>query len=164
MRLFLFILSAFLISCGHTVYIVRHAEKAAPGAMMSGDVPLTPAGEQRALALKETLKDKRIGMVYSTNTIRTRSTAKPVADFFGLTILTYTPQPDSAFIAALRKTRKNILVVGHSNTVDDIANKLCGRTVIPGDLPDPAYDNLFVVKRKGKHFTFRNNKYGNPTP
>lgn len=160
MRHLLLVFSFFTISCSHTVYIVRHAEKTVPGANMSGDVPLAPAGEERARALRETLRDKKIGLIYSTNTIRTKSTARPTAELFGLDIITYTAQPDSAFIALLRSARKNVLVVGHSNTVDDIANKLCGRTVIPGDLPDNAYDNLFMVKKRGRGYVFSNGKYG----
>ena len=47
-------------------------------------------------------------------------------------------------------------------TVDDIANKLCGEKVVPGDLKDNEYDNLFIIKRKGNHFSFTGKKYGTP--
>ena len=154
MRCILIILSLCLCSCGNTYYIVRHAEKAAPGANMSTDVPLTPAGEQRAIEVKEILKNKHIGLVYSTNTIRTKSTAKPTADYFGLTIEIYAPRPDSSFIDLLKSKKKNTLVVGHSNTVDDIVNMLSGEKKIPGDLADAEYNKLFILKRKGKKFRF----------
>jgi phosphohistidine phosphatase SixA len=96
------------------------------------------------------------------NTIRTRSTVKPTADLFGLTIETYSPQPDSSFIRLLKSKRKNVLVVGHSNTIDDIANMLCGLKVVPGDLKDNEYDNLYLIKKKGNHYSFTNKKYGTP--
>lgn len=68
------------------------------------------------------------------------------------------------FIKKLKAIKKgNVLVVGHSNTIDDIANKLCGKTVVPGDLKETQYDNLFVVRRKGKKFVFTNKKYGAST-
>jgi phosphohistidine phosphatase SixA len=121
---------------------------------MSSDVPLTAAGTQRAGALREILRHKKIGYVFSTNTIRTRSTAQPTADFFHLPIETYGPRPDSAFIALLWSKKKNTLVVGHSNTVDDLVNMLCGKKEVPGDLPDTEYNKLFIVKKKGKKLTF----------
>jgi phosphohistidine phosphatase SixA len=86
--------------------------------------------------------------------------------FLNIQIQLYSSKPDSmdAFIRQLKAIRKgNVLVVGHSNTVDDIANKLCGKTVVPGDLKDNEYDNIFIVKRKGKDFVFKAEKYGEPS-
>ena len=63
----------------------------------------------------------------------------------------------------LKKLKKNILVVGHSNTVDDIVNGLCNSKKIAADLQDNEYDNLFVVKYKnffGAHIKFEHTKYG----
>ena len=131
--------------------------------MMSKDPPLTEAGEERAKALKDILKIKKIGYVFSTNTTRTRSTAEPVKTFFNLVTATYSPIPDSVFIVRLKSLNKNTLIVGHSNTVDDIVNKLCGAIKIPADLHDTEYDNLFVVKKKGKKMSFENKKYGKPS-
>ena len=159
--------SFILLSCRQTFYIVRHAEKEVANgntAMMSNDPPLTEAGKQRAEALKDILKKKKIGYIFSTNTLRTRSTAEPVRAYFNLTMETYQPIPDQAFISRLLSLRKNVLLVGHSNTVDDLVNKLCGSVKIPADLPDTAYDNLFVVRKKGRKLFFENRKYGNPTP
>lgn len=144
-----------LSSCSHTYYIVRHAEKATQEANMSADVPLTDKGKQRAEALKEVLKDKKIRYVFSTNTIRTKSTAQPTADYFHLPVTEYGPRPDSAFINLLRSKKKNTLVVGHSNTVDDIVNMLCHAKKVAGDLPDSEYNKLFVVKVKGRKVWFR---------
>ena len=157
------IVLVLLISCGNTYYIVRHAEKATAAPNMSSDVSLTPEGEQRALALNEILKNKKIANVYSTNTIRTKSTAQPTADHFGLTIEIYGPRPDSAFISLLKTKKKNTLVVGHSNTVDDLVNMLCGEKKVAGDLPETQYDNLFEVKRKGNRYIFTGKKFGQPT-
>jgi phosphohistidine phosphatase SixA len=161
MRYFVLVLSVALLSCGNTYYIVRHAEKATPMDNAT-DVPLTKDGGARAEELKLILKKKNIQQIFSTNTIRTKATAQPTADFFSLPIDIYGPRPDSAFINLLKSKKKNILVVGHSNTVDDIVNMLCSKSVVPGDLKDSEYDNLFVVKRKGKRFVFKAEKYGAP--
>ena len=160
MRIVLFFLaSVFFMSCSQTYYVVRHAEKAVQSPNMSSDVQLSDAGKQRAENLKEVLKDKKIGLIYSTNTIRTKSTAGPTASLFSLPINEYAPRPDSAFIILLKSKKQNTLVVGHSNTVDDIVNMLCGEKKVAGDLTDAEYDNLYVIKRKGKNFVFKNEKY-----
>lgn len=161
MRYFLLVLSVVLFSCGNTYYIVRHAEKATPMGN-STDVPLTKEGEARAEALKAILEKKNVQQIYSTNTIRTKATAQPTADYFRLPVNIYGPRPDSAFISLLKSKKKNTLVVGHSNTVDDIVNMLCGDKKVNGDLPDAAYNKLFIVKRKGKGFVFKAEEYGAP--
>jgi len=152
------VVSAFIFlvfsSCSHTYYVVRHAEKATQEANMSSDVPLSEQGRQRAEKIKEILKNKKIRLVYSTNTIRTKSTAQPTADYFHLPVEIYGPRPDSAFIALLKSKRKNTLIVGHSNTVDEIVNMLCGKKEVPGDLPDTEYNKLFIIKMKGNKTRF----------
>ncbi|MBC7947088.1 MAG: histidine phosphatase family protein [Chitinophagaceae bacterium] len=142
-------------SCAQTYYVVRHAEKAAPDATMSSDVPLSAQGEQRAKALKELLNDKKIEAIYSTNTIRTKSTAAPTAAHFGLNVETYGPRPDSAFIAQLRALKKNTLIIGHSNTVDDIVNLLTGTKHVPADLPDSEYNKLYIITITGNKVEFK---------
>jgi phosphohistidine phosphatase SixA len=156
--------SLLLTACSRTYYVVRHAEKAAPGPDMSTDVPLTPAGEARALALRDSLKHKKIGYIFSTNTVRTKSTASPLATALILPTTIYGPKPDSNFIQQLFKLKKNALIVGHSNTVDDIVNGLCMRKYEIKDLAETEYDKLFVVKvtkKFGKRvYSLRRTTYG----
>lgn len=171
MRIFFYLVGlAFLSSCGNTFYIVRHAEKAKPlsgmSSMEASDPPLSDSGNLRALALKERLKSEQIRYIFSTNYKRTIATAKPLDEYL-LSVQTqfYNPKKDStdAFIQKLKAIKKgNVLVVGHSNTIDDIANGLCGATVVPGDLKDTDYDNLFKIKRKGNRYIFKAETYGLP--
>lgn len=158
--LFFLVPAILLTACSHTYYVVRHAEKAAPGQNMSSDVPLTEAGQQRAEALKALLAGKKIDLIYSTNTIRAMATAKPTADYFHKTIKQYGPRPDPLFIDSLRKLKKNILIIGHSNTVDDLVNGLTKANSVPGDLQDSEYDNLFVIEVKKRKVKFERRKYG----
>lgn len=165
MRILLISLTMLCItaSCSHTIYVVRHAEKALPAGtstMMKNDPPLSEAGKERAETLKDVLKTEKIRYIFATNTIRTQSTGEPTSAYFNLSIETYSPVPDSAFIYRLKTLKKNALVVGHSNTVDDIVNMLCGSPKIPGDLKETEYDNLFILKIKGKKISFENRKYG----
>ena len=172
MKPLLTVLSLLIIltSCSRTYYVVRHAEKAipSPGITMStpNDPPLSDAGQQRAQALKEVLKDKKIEYIFSTNTIRTRSTAEPLRNYRALSIQTYGPMPDSAFIQQLKELKNNTLVVGHSNTVDNIVNGLTNATTVPADLQDSEYDNLFVITYKrlfGTKIKYERIKYGAPS-
>src|SRR5690242_2517708 len=94
MRVFLFaaILSLLLASCSRTVYVVRHAEKITASdntKMMGDDPPLSEAGQVRALVLKDQLAGKHISHIYSTNTIRARSTAEPLSQAIKINIETY---------------------------------------------------------------------------
>jgi broad specificity phosphatase PhoE len=164
------VLFLLLTSCGHTYYVVRHAEKAvaSPGTTMStpNDPPLSAAGEERAQALKEVLKDKKIEYIFSTNTVRTRTTAEPLRSHRSLSIQTYGPMPDSAFIRQLKALKYNVLVVGHSNTVDNIVNGLTNTATIPADLQDSEYDNLFVINYKrffGTRIKYERLKFGTPS-
>ena len=171
MRYVYLLLSVFFFSCSNTIYIVRHAEKApveaGASSMQASDPPLSAAGELRAIELRKTLRHQHIDRIFSTNYKRTISTVQPLNELRGNTkIELYNSKKDSmdVFIALLKSIRKNnVLVVGHSNTIDDIANKLCGSTVVPGDLKETQYDNLFVVKRKGNTYQFTGKKYGAPT-
>lgn len=127
---------------------------------MNSDVPLSDAGRQRALALKQLLEKENIRHIFSTNYIRTKSTVQPLADAIHIPVEIYDPN-DSTFISKLRRLDGNVLIVGHSNTVDDLVNGLSREKEISGDLPDPEYGDLFVVKKKGNRFSFERRHFGN---
>lgn len=127
---------------------------------MSIDVPLTEAGKQRAETLKRILRNKHVNQIYSTNYNRTKATAMPLAEHLHLQIKLYDPR-DTGFVVKLMQINKgNILVVGHSNTVDDLVNRLAGSRQIQGDLPDTQYGDLFVIRKKGKKTTVTKNHFG----
>lgn len=127
-----------------TFVIVRHAEKAADG---SKDPPLTDAGRARALALAQRLSSVPVIAVYTTAFQRTRQTATPTAQEHGLPLITYdAKQPAVDFAAQLRERHagQTVLVVGHSNTVPDIAAALCRCEVAP--MSEAEYDRLTTVR------------------
>lgn len=155
----LFIAVLFLLSCKTTsYYIVRHAEKETTNSMTS-DVPLSAAGKQRAEALRDLLQKESIKHIFSTNFIRTKSTAQPLADAINVPVEVYDSK-DPQFVSKLKALDGNILIVGHSNTVDDLVNEFCGKKEIDGDLPDSAYGDLFIVKKKGNKTTFEKKHFG----
>jgi broad specificity phosphatase PhoE len=144
--LFLCLALPLAAQSGTTVYIVRHAEKAAAPA---NDPPLTAEGTARAIALKDALAGAGITAVISTPTIRTRTTAVPLAESLGLTIETMAVQgtiaAHGAQVAAAVKAKagQSVLVVGHSNTINVIATALGGPRI--DALCDGEYDQIFVL-------------------
>lgn len=152
--------------CTQKYYIVRHAEKARPGdgitMVTTDDPPLTAAGTARAIALQQQLKHASIRYVYSTNTLRTRSTAAPTATYFQRPVMAYTTVDDQ-LLKELRQLKGNALIVGHSNTVNELVNGLTGQPTI-SKLPDSVYNKLFIIERKGKRFRFHEADQNVPAP
>lgn len=157
----LFIVFVFASCKTTTYYISRHAERAGT---MSNDPQLTPEGEKQALDLRDYLKNKNIKGIYSTNFNRTKATARPASEQFNLPITIYNPQQANNMLDSFKATNKNnILIVGHSNTVDDMVNRLMGANTMT-DLPETEYGSLFVVKKKGSSYTFEKIKVPQTTP
>lgn len=149
----------FLFSCRATnYYVVRHAERAS-STNMSSDVPLSDAGTQRAQALKQALEREGIKHIFSTNYVRTKSTAQPLADAINVPVEIYDPR-DTTFPGKLKTMKGNILIVGHSNTVDELVNGLSGRKELPGDLNDAQYGDLFIIKKRGNRLTVERKRFG----
>ena len=131
---------------GTTVILVRHAEKAAP----TGDPGLTAAGEARAQALADAVRDFRLDGVVVTQYRRTQATAAPAAAARGLApVLVATglsvPAHADSVAAAVRRfpPHSAVLVVGHSNTLGPIIAALGGPAT--SDLCDAEYATMFVL-------------------
>ena len=122
------------------VFLVRHAEKTDAGK----DPELSEDGKKRTTDLAETLKSAKIDHVYSTDFIRTRETAAPVAKEFGVEVEKYDPKDLPGFAKKLKETGGRVLVVGHSNTTPELTKLLGGD---PGtEINEKGeYDRLYVV-------------------
>ncbi|MDT8318914.1 MAG: histidine phosphatase family protein [Xanthomonadales bacterium] len=127
---------------GAVTLLVRHAEKAPD----SGDPPLNDAGRLRAESLAALLRDANITRVYSTDFARTRQTARPVADSLGLEIILYDPDELDGLARKIEATAAHTLVVGHSDTIPALVEKLGGEA---GPAIDEAteYDRLYILSR-----------------
>ncbi|HUQ96630.1 MAG TPA: phosphoglycerate mutase family protein [Chitinophagaceae bacterium] len=155
--LIIFICAVCLGCSPTTFYIVRHAEKEA--AVMTPDVPLSAQGTQHAQALKAALQEKQIAKIFSTAYVRTVATAQPLSEALHIPIETYNAA-DTGFINVLKKYKGiNVLIVGHSNTVDDLVNGLTGKMILH-DLPDTQYGDLFIVKKWGRRYHFSKVRFG----
>ena len=131
-----------------TIYLVRHAEKVTGEALNAlpdpSDPPLTDAGTTRAVLLSDRLSDAGIERVWSTDTIRTRDTAQPLADRLGIAVEIYDASDLVAFAAELKEDGRTVLVVGHSNTTPGLAEALGADPGTP-IIEATEYDRLYVI-------------------
>jgi len=127
-----------------TFVIVRHAEK---GVDDSKDPSLSEAGQARAQRASERLAGTHVTATYATRYRRTQMTAAKTAQAHGLEVAIYdAAQPAADFAARLRRehTAGVVLVVGHSNTVADIAGALCACTIAP--VREDEYDRWIEIR------------------
>ena len=121
------------------VFLVRHAEKVDA----SQDPDLSAAGETRAMRLARLLRDAGLDHVHSSDFIRTRETAAPIAAELDLDVELYDPGDLAALAGKIRATGGRHLVVGHSNTTPEMVDLLGGD---PGsEIDESEYDRLYVV-------------------
>ncbi len=146
-KLFLFfaILYSFHISAQSDTttnyFLVRHAEKQVDG---TKNPHLTKEGVKRAEELASILKYYKIDLVFSTDYYRTKETAKPIAEANDIIITSYHPFKLD-FEKFLSDTKgKNVVIVGHSNTIPDFVNKLIKEEKYK-ELSEKIYGNLYVV-------------------
>ena len=125
-----------------TIYLVRHAEKEL-SADNPKDPPLTQCGKQRAMSLEGFLADVDLDAVYSTYTIRTMTTAEPVAGSKGLKPQTYDGKSLQVFARFLLEKKEDALVVGHSNTTAALAGHLIGKEL--ESIDESIYDRIYQV-------------------
>jgi len=130
-----------LHACTTKYYIVRHAERLDN----SADSPLSDTGVTRANILRDSLLNKGIDQIFASTFLRTQQTAQPLATALGVQLTLYRPDTTAGLIARLKKIGgKNVLVVGHSNTVPELVQGLSLQAV-PA-IPETDFDNLYIVK------------------
>ncbi len=139
------------------VIVVRHAEKAD----QTEDSPLSPAGRARAKALADLLRGSGITHVITTEYLRTRATAAPLASILGLTGEQVPARDLPALVTRLKALDPTaiVLVVGHSNTIPPMLSALGWPNTL--DLQDGDYDDVFVLSpRSGQAASLVRLKYG----
>ncbi|MGQ0383631.1 MAG: phosphoglycerate mutase family protein [Gammaproteobacteria bacterium] len=141
-------LAVWLVSAASTttVFVMRHAEKAAiPG----DDPPLSPVGEARALALAEQFgrAPKALGLdcIIVSEFRRSQETVRPLANRLGVPVIVVpASENERAAERALDEYRGGrVLIVGHSNTVPALVEELSGREVPP--MSESDYGMVYVV-------------------
>jgi phosphohistidine phosphatase SixA len=136
-----------------TVFLVRHAEKAAEPAQ---DPPLLETGNVRSQQLARILGKARIKAIYTSQFLRTKQTAEPLAKQSGVAIMTMPirmdpSNPREVSQQSIRELTErvyeakgeSVLIVGHSNTVPEVIRMLGGD--IAPTIDEKEFDDLFIV-------------------
>ncbi|QMW02922.1 histidine phosphatase family protein [Spirosoma foliorum] len=162
--LFIFLIVISSACSTTTVYIVRHGEKVNE----TDTTNLSPAGYARAAALAERLGNQPIDSIFSTPYRRTRQTVQPLAQRLGVPVIDYPAKPTEAIVNRVGTSKgKTVLVVGHSNTILEIARGLGAQPTMTR-IESGDFDNLLQVRlHRGlfrKSVTFSQTTYGQMTP
>ncbi|MEQ8924503.1 MAG: phosphoglycerate mutase family protein [Fulvivirga sp.] len=125
-----------------TVILVRHAEK---GFSEDGDPSLNKKGNARAKHLVEMLESQEIDEIFTTPFKRTRETVAPIAEAKGIKVQEYNPFNLDAMLEIISAMKgQSLLVVGHSNTIPVLINKLIGEERYKM-IDEDEYNNMFIV-------------------
>ena len=139
------------------VYLVRHAEKL----LVEDDPGLTEWGHKRAETLADILSSVDVTHIHSSDFIRTRDTAAPLAERLGIELEIYDPRDLPALAEKLNATGCVHLVVGHSNTTPPLVDLLGGDGGEPINEASE-YDRLYIVSRKDGKIASQLIRYGPP--
>jgi phosphohistidine phosphatase SixA len=137
-----------------TVFLVRHAEKAETPAE---DPPLNEQGRWRAQVLAHTLGKAGIKAIYTSQFLRTKQTAEPLATQLGITptVMQLRLSPTNpreiasdAILAIVKDIQQRhageaVLVVGHTNSVPPVIRML--RSDVVPAIDEQTFDNLFIL-------------------
>ena len=142
-----------------TIWVVRHAEKLTDD-LKDANPNLSEKGIQRAEDLKQYLSKKKIEKIFSTPFLRTKNSAEPLAKMLNIEVEIYQTKVNADFANKIKALpNRNILIVGHSNTVIEIV-KILGAKPPVQTLKDDDYDFLFEVKIKGDKAFVKTHRYG----
>ncbi|HZS28925.1 MAG TPA: phosphoglycerate mutase family protein [Candidatus Angelobacter sp.] len=123
-----------------TIVLVRHAEKASD----APDALLSPQGQQRAECLAHVLKDAGIKRIYVSDVKRTQQTAEPLAKALGVKPVVVPAKDTNTLVKdVFYGAGGNALVVGHSNTLPFVIQRVQAGTIPP--IGENEYDGLYVL-------------------
>ena len=125
-----------------SVYVMRHLHKAE-----GPDPTLSAQGRADALRLIDVFAGDPPRAIFVSTTRRARETAAPLALKLGVKVQEYDPADTPALVARIKAEPGTALVVGHSNTVPEIVERLGGAR--PADLAESDFGDIFRVRRDG---------------
>ncbi|MEA1787351.1 phosphoglycerate mutase family protein [Arenibacter sp. GZD96] len=127
-----------------TFYFIRHAEKDRSNPE-NLDPELNQDGLGRAIRWAEVFHYIPLDAIYSTDFERTEMTAAPTAVKQDLVLQYYSPENFDVAQFKEANLGKNVLVVGHSNSIPELVNKMLGEEKYE---PLDDYDNssLFIIR------------------
>jgi broad specificity phosphatase PhoE len=106
---------------GPSFYVMRHLQKG-----MGEDPPLSAEGQANARRLIGLFAADPPRIIYVSTTRRARETAAPLARELRAKVRRYDPADTNGVVARALAERGPVLIVGHSNTVPEIVERLGG--------------------------------------
>lgn len=149
--LFLFMFAGSSVFAQHrklTVILLRHAEKDLSEGADTANPELSAAGKLRAQKLVKVINKYQPDIIYSSNYIRTKATALPLAVKRRAMIFIYDPRNLNQIAEQILSGKlRRILVVGHNNTTPMLANLLIKQEKYKV-LSESEYDKIWIIKIK----------------
>jgi phosphohistidine phosphatase SixA len=142
------LMAGLAVSCSNrneskVIYMVRHAEK---DVVPENNPPLTTDGVIRSVDLASWFKEIEIDTIFSTDYVRMRETAKPVAEAKNLELSIYEAKDFDGFAKKLKELKVDtIVVVGHSNTILEQIEAL-GLERPQKEIKENEYDKIFELR------------------
>jgi 2,3-bisphosphoglycerate-dependent phosphoglycerate mutase len=127
-----------------TVYLIRHAEKVKSDPS-DRNPHLNTKGVHRSHTWANFFKDIPLDAIYSTSYHRTEETVKEIALKKNLKVKNYAPSNEEVASIVNNNLGKNLLFVGHSNTVPGHTNHLLGHPQFV-DMSEGDNHSLFIVQ------------------
>lgn len=131
-----------------TVFVIRHLQKG-----KGEDPPLTAEGAANAERLADLLGDRGVAAIFATPTRRAMETAAPLSKRLGIPITPYDSKNPGALADSVAAAAGPVLVVGHSNTVPELVDRLGGPALPP--MSEQDYGRVFVVEADGEVVTLQ---------
>ncbi|WP_103071434.1 SixA phosphatase family protein [Aquimarina sediminis] len=134
-----------------TYFFIRHAEKDLSNPE-NRNPELTKEGKNRAENWAKMLADVPVDMVYSTDYIRTKKTAEPIAKSKNLEVILYNPKNLNSPDFQKNTKGKITVIVGHSNTTPSFVNKIIGKKKYHS-IDEKIYGKVFIINITGDVIT-----------
>ena len=119
-------------------YVMRHLQKAA-----GPDPGLSAEGQAHAERLDAWFGMEPPNAIYVSTTRRARETAAPLAAKLALAPKEYDPADTAGLVARVLAESGTVLIVGHSNTVPEIVERLGGER--PAELAETDFGTIWRI-------------------
>jgi broad specificity phosphatase PhoE len=134
-----------------TYFLIRHAEKVRTN-LADSNPDLDERGIQRAQKWKNIFQFIDFQAIYSTNFIRTIKTVEPISKEKNVDIAIYLPTKIDFDLFKKETYGKNVLIVGHSNTIPKFVNTLLNQEKYK-EIDDTEFSHLYIITIKGNQIS-----------
>lgn len=123
------------------IYFLRHAEQIDIGIE---DSPLSEVGKLHADYWKTVFQNIQFDRVYATKYVRNTKTAEIITAGTALRLELYSPMSFEVRKLIAQFQGQKVLIIGHSNTIPDMVNRLINETRY-SSMPHDNYNLVFIV-------------------